>query len=117
MELVREAASRTTAGTEASDRARTSLEEIDGAVGKITVELDGMGRLTNDIASFAEETAASAEQMSATTQQNECLHAGGRHVRRAALLAFRAALRAHLHARFLQWGRDPFARHLSRRGV
>ena len=69
VELVREAASRTTAGTEASDRARTSLEEIDGAVGRITVELDGMGRLTNDIASFAEETAASAEQMSATTQQ------------------------------------------------
>ena len=69
VELVREAASRTTAGTEASDRARTSLEEIDGAVGRITVELDGMGRLTTDIASFAEETAASAEQMSATTQQ------------------------------------------------
>ena len=69
VELVREAADRTTAGTVASDRARTTLEEIDGAVGTITAELDGMGRLTNDIASFAEETAASAEQMSVTTQQ------------------------------------------------
>ncbi len=69
VELVHAAASRTTVGTEASDRARTSLEEIDGAVGRITLELDGMGRLTSDIASFAEETAASAEQMSATTQQ------------------------------------------------
>ena len=69
VELVREAATRTHAGTEASDRARTSLEEIDGAVGRITLELDGMGRLTSDIAAFAEETAASAEQMSATTQQ------------------------------------------------
>ncbi|HEX6025991.1 MAG TPA: globin-coupled sensor protein [Solirubrobacter sp.] len=69
VELVREAADRTTVGTEASDRARASLEEIDGAVGRITVELGDMGRLTNDIATFAEETAASAQQMSATTQQ------------------------------------------------
>jgi methyl-accepting chemotaxis protein len=69
VELVRDAASRTHAGTKASDRARTSLEEIDGAVGRITLELTGMSELTSEIADFAEETAASAEQMSATTQQ------------------------------------------------
>jgi methyl-accepting chemotaxis protein len=69
VELVRDAAARTTAGSEASERARTTLEEIDGAVGRITLELDGMNRLTGDIATFAEETAASAQQMSATTQQ------------------------------------------------
>jgi methyl-accepting chemotaxis protein len=66
---VRDAAAQTQVGTEASGRARTTLEEIDGAVGLITIELEGMGRLTSDIASFAEETAASAQQMSATTQQ------------------------------------------------
>ena len=32
-------------------------------------ELEGMSKLTLDIATYAEETAASAEQMSATTQQ------------------------------------------------
>ena len=69
VQLVRDAAARTQAGTEASGRARATLEEIDGAVGRITLELDGMSRLTSDIATFAEETAASAEQMSATTQQ------------------------------------------------
>jgi methyl-accepting chemotaxis protein len=69
VELVRDAATRTHAGTEASDRARTTLEEIDGAVGRITFELSGMKNLTTEIADFAEETAASAEQMSATTQQ------------------------------------------------
>ena len=42
VELVRDAATRTHAGTEASDRARTTLEEIDGAVGRITLELSGM---------------------------------------------------------------------------
>src|SRR3954470_15129956 len=69
VDLVREAATRTHAGTEASTKARTSLEEIDGAVGRITAELDGMGRVTQEIATVAEETAASAEQMSAPTQQ------------------------------------------------
>ncbi len=69
VELVRDAASRTHAGTEASDRARTTLEEIDGAVGRITLELSGMKNLTSEIADFAEETAASAEEMSATTEQ------------------------------------------------
>ena len=69
VELVRDAASRTQAGTEASTQARTSLEEIDGAVGRITLELEGMGRLTSQIASVAEDTAASAEQMSAATEQ------------------------------------------------
>src|SRR3954447_13534447 len=69
VELVRDAANRTHAGTVASDRARSSLEEIDGAVGRITTELSGMSRLTTEIADVAEETAASAEEMSATTQQ------------------------------------------------
>src|SRR4051812_40358456 len=69
VELVRDAAARTHAGTEASDRARTTLEEIDGAVGRISLELGGMDRLTSDIATYAEETAASAEEMSATTEQ------------------------------------------------
>ena len=69
VELVRDAANRTHAGTEASDRARTALEEIDGAVGRITLGLGGMSQFTTDIAAYAEETAASAEQMSATTQQ------------------------------------------------
>jgi methyl-accepting chemotaxis protein len=69
VELVRDAAARTHAGTEASSRARTSLEEIDGAVGRITIELDGMDRLTAEIATLAEETAASAQQMSATTEE------------------------------------------------
>ncbi|MDA0182583.1 globin-coupled sensor protein [Solirubrobacter phytolaccae] len=69
VQLVRDAASRTHAGTEASDRARSALEEIDGAVGRITLELGGMSQLTSDIAEYAEETAASAEEMSATTQQ------------------------------------------------
>src|SRR5205085_12555319 len=69
VELVRDAASRTQVGTEASTQARTSLEEIDGAVGRITLELEGMGRLTSQIASVAEDTAASAEQMSAATEQ------------------------------------------------
>src|SRR4051794_38447123 len=69
VELVRDAAARTHAGTEASDRARTTLEEIDGAVGRISLELGGMSKLTSDIANFAEETAASAEEMSATTEQ------------------------------------------------
>src|SRR3954451_10769238 len=69
VQLVRDAASRTHAGTEASDRARTTLEEIDGAVGRISLELGGMSKLTSDIANFAEETAASAEEMSATTEQ------------------------------------------------
>src|SRR3954470_7079428 len=69
VELVRDAARRTNEGTQASDRARTTLEEIDGAVGRITLELGGMSQLTNEIADFAEETAASAEQMSATTEQ------------------------------------------------
>jgi methyl-accepting chemotaxis protein len=69
VDLVRTAAESTQAGTEASNRARTTLEEIDGAVGQITVELDGMSRLTGTIAAVAEETAASAEQMSATTEQ------------------------------------------------
>ena len=48
---------------------RTALEEIDGAVGRITLGLGGMSQFTTDIAAYAEETAASAEQMSATTQQ------------------------------------------------
>jgi methyl-accepting chemotaxis protein len=69
VQLVRDAATRTHTGTEASDRARTTLEEIDGAVGRITLELGGMSQLTNEIADVAEETAASAEQMSATTEQ------------------------------------------------
>lgn len=69
VELVRDAANRTHAGTVASDRARVTLEEIDGAVGRITLELGGMSQLTTDIATYAEETAASAEEMSATTQQ------------------------------------------------
>ena len=69
VELVRDAATRTHVGTEASGLARTTLEEIDGAVGLITIELEGMSKLTSDIANFAEETAASAEQMSATTEQ------------------------------------------------
>ena len=69
VELVRDAARRTDAGTEASSRARSSLEEIDGAVGRITVELHGMGELTQSVAAVAEETAASAEQMSAATEQ------------------------------------------------
>jgi methyl-accepting chemotaxis protein len=69
VDLVRDAASRTQAGTEASTQARTSLEEIDGAVGRITLELEGMGRLTSEIASVAEDTAASAQQMSAATEQ------------------------------------------------
>ena len=69
VDLVREAASRTHAGTEASTKARSSLEEIDGAVGRITAELHGMGRLTHEIAVVAEETAASAQQMSAATEQ------------------------------------------------
>jgi methyl-accepting chemotaxis protein len=69
VELVRDAASRTNAGTEASDRARATLEQIDGAVGRISLELGDMSKLTSDIADFAEETAASAEQMSATTEQ------------------------------------------------
>jgi len=69
VELVRDAATRTHAGTDASDRARTTLEEIDGAVGRITLELSGMKNLTTEIADFAEETAASAEEMSATTEQ------------------------------------------------
>jgi methyl-accepting chemotaxis protein len=67
--LVRSAADQTQVGTEGFSRARATLEEIDGAVGLITVELGGIGRLTSDIATYAEETAASAEQMSATTQQ------------------------------------------------
>ena len=94
VELVRDAANRTHAGTEASDRARTTLEEIDGAVGRITLELSGMSDLTTEIADFAEETAASAEQMSATTRADERLHAGDRHVRRAALQPVRAPLAA-----------------------
>jgi methyl-accepting chemotaxis protein len=69
VELVRDAANRTHAGTEASDRARTTLEEIDGAIGTITIELSGMSALTTEIADFAEETAASAQEMSATTEQ------------------------------------------------
>jgi methyl-accepting chemotaxis protein len=69
VELVRDAASRTHAGTEASGIARTTLEAIDGSIGLISVELEGMSKLTADIATYAEETAASAEQMSATTQQ------------------------------------------------
>jgi methyl-accepting chemotaxis protein len=69
VELVRDAATRTHAGTEASGLARTTLEEIDGSIGLITVELEGMSRLTAEIATYAEETAASAQQMSATTQQ------------------------------------------------
>src|SRR4051794_10421075 len=69
VEIVRDAANRTHLGTEASNRARTALEDIDGAVGRITLELGGMSQLTNEIADFAEETAASAEQMSATTEQ------------------------------------------------
>jgi len=69
VELVRDAATRTHAGTDASDRARTTLEEIDGAVGRITLELSGMKNLTTEIADFAEETAASAQEMSATTEQ------------------------------------------------
>jgi methyl-accepting chemotaxis protein len=69
VELVRDAAARTHAGTEASTRARTSLEEIDGAVGRITLELQGMGELTHSIAAEAEDTAASAQQMSAATEQ------------------------------------------------
>src|SRR3954451_2908238 len=69
VELVRDAATRTHAGTDASDRARMTLEEIDGAVGRITFELSGMKNLTTEIADFAEETAASAEEMSATTEQ------------------------------------------------
>jgi methyl-accepting chemotaxis protein len=67
--LVRDAATRTHAGTESADRARTTLEEIDGAVGRITLELSGMKNLTAEIADFAEETAASAQEMSATTEQ------------------------------------------------
>src|SRR4051794_31970544 len=67
--LVRDAATRTHAGTESADRARTTLEEIDGAVGRITLELSGMKTLTAEIADFAEETAASAQEMSATTEQ------------------------------------------------
>jgi methyl-accepting chemotaxis protein len=67
--LVRNAADQTQVGTEGFSRAKATLEEIDGAVGLITVELGGIGQLTADIATYAEETAASAEQMSATTQQ------------------------------------------------
>jgi methyl-accepting chemotaxis protein len=69
VELVRDAATRTHAGTEASGIARTTLEAIDGSIGLISVELEGMSKLTADIATYAEETAASAQQMSATTQQ------------------------------------------------
>jgi methyl-accepting chemotaxis protein len=69
VELVRNAADQTQAGTEGFSRAKATLEEIDGAVGLIGVELDGMSKLTADIATYAEETAASAEEMSATTQQ------------------------------------------------
>jgi methyl-accepting chemotaxis protein len=69
VDLVREAATRTHAGTDASTKARTSLEEIDGAVSRITAELEGMSRVTHEIATVAEETAASAEQMSAATEQ------------------------------------------------
>jgi methyl-accepting chemotaxis protein len=69
VELVREAATRTHAGTEASTQARTSLEAIDGAVGRITTELQGMDDLTQKIAAVAEETAASAEEMSAATEE------------------------------------------------
>src|SRR3954453_12291814 len=69
VELVRDAASRTHTGTEAAKRARTTLDEIDGSVNRITTELDGMSDLTNEIADFAEETAAPAEQMSAPTQR------------------------------------------------
>ena len=69
VELVREAAARTTPAprppTAPARRSRRSTAPSAGS----RVELDGMGRLTSDIASFAEETAASAEQMSATTQQ------------------------------------------------
>jgi methyl-accepting chemotaxis protein len=69
VELVRNAADQTQVGTEGFSRAKATLEEIDGAVGLIAVELGGMSQLTADIATYAEETAASAEQMSATTQQ------------------------------------------------
>ena len=69
VQLVRNAADQTQVGTEGFSRAKATLEEIDGAVGLITVELGGIGQLTADIATYAEETAASAQQMSATTQQ------------------------------------------------
>ncbi len=69
VKIVRDAAARTQVGTEASGVAQSTLEEIDGAVGLITIELQGMSDLTSEIANFAEETAASAEEMSAVTQQ------------------------------------------------
>ncbi len=69
VEIVRDAAARTHAGTEASTQSRTSLEEIGRAVDRITSQLDGVGQLTATIAAIAEDSAASAEQMSAATQQ------------------------------------------------
>ena len=99
VELVRDAASRTHAGTEASGIARTTLEEIDGSIGLISVELEGMSKLTADIATYAEETAASARADVGHDAADERLHAGDRRLRRAALLALRAPLRAHRAAR------------------
>ena len=99
VELVRDAAVAHHAGTEASDRARTSLEEIDGAVGRITVELGrhGPAHQRHRVLRRGDRRVGRADV--GHDAADERLHAGGRRVGRAALLALRAALRAHLDAR------------------
>ena len=99
VELVRDAASRTHAGTEASGSARTTLEEIDGSIGLITRRARRHEQADADIATYAEETAASARADVGHDAADERLHAGDRRLRRAALLALRAPLRAHRAAR------------------
>jgi methyl-accepting chemotaxis protein len=49
VEIVRDAAARAHAGTDASDRARAALEEIGAAIERLTRELDGLARLTGEL--------------------------------------------------------------------
>ena len=82
VELVRDAADRTQAGTEASDRARATLEEIDGAVGLITLELEGMSRLTSEIADLRRGDRRVRRADVGHDRADQRLHPGDRHVRR-----------------------------------
>jgi methyl-accepting chemotaxis protein len=66
---VRDAATRTHGGSDASARARDTLEAIDGAVTRITAELDGIGRLTDDLSALATEAAGAAERTAAVTHR------------------------------------------------
>ena len=114
VELVRDAANRTHAGTEASDRARTTLEEIDGAVGRITLELGGMSQLTTRHRRLRRGDRRVRRADVGDDAADQRLHAGDRH--RPSSSSPRSPRRSRGSRSSWNWHRRPASRRPARRG-